>query len=125
MFRALKGRFNPVLWFGIRPPFQGFIQWMRWFPGRCPGLTWCAPLGLGVGLAWSALLGLGSGSFISTKGAPYGSPGQRPGSDMAQMFRAAKVDQLMAWVDQLETQLATSRAQAEKLLEALVAELTH
>ena len=36
----------------------------------------------------------------------------------------AKVDQLMALVDELETQLAASRAVAEKLLEALVAELT-
>ena len=36
----------------------------------------------------------------------------------------AKVDQLMALVDQLEVQLATSHATAAKLLEALVAELT-
>lgn len=36
----------------------------------------------------------------------------------------AKVDQLMALVDQLETQLAASRSAAEKLMEALVAELT-
>ncbi len=36
----------------------------------------------------------------------------------------AKVDQLMALVDQLETQLTTSRAAAEKLMAALVAELT-
>ncbi len=36
----------------------------------------------------------------------------------------AKVDQLMALVDQLETQLAASHAVAENLLEALVAELT-
>ncbi len=36
----------------------------------------------------------------------------------------AKVDQLMALVDQLETQLTTSRATAKNLLEALVAELT-
>jgi type I restriction enzyme S subunit len=36
----------------------------------------------------------------------------------------AKVDQLMAWVAQLETQLAASRATAEKLMEAVVAELT-
>jgi len=36
----------------------------------------------------------------------------------------AKVDQLMALVDQLETQLATSHATAEKLMEAVVAELT-
>lgn len=35
-----------------------------------------------------------------------------------------KVDQLMALVDQLETQLATSRATAKNLLEAVVAELT-
>ena len=35
-----------------------------------------------------------------------------------------KVDQLMALVDQLETQLATSRSTAKDLLEALVAELT-
>ena len=37
----------------------------------------------------------------------------------------AKVDQLMALVDQLETQLTTSRANAKNLLEALVAELTN
>ncbi|MBI5092940.1 MAG: restriction endonuclease subunit S [Candidatus Hydrogenedentes bacterium] len=36
----------------------------------------------------------------------------------------AKVDQLMALVDQLEAQLAASRATAEKLMEAVVAELT-
>lgn len=36
----------------------------------------------------------------------------------------AKVDQLMALVDALETQLAASRATAAKLLDALVAELT-
>lgn len=36
----------------------------------------------------------------------------------------AKVDQLMALVDQLEAQLAASRATAAKLMEALVAELT-
>jgi type I restriction enzyme S subunit len=36
----------------------------------------------------------------------------------------AKVDQLMALVDQLESQLATSRATAANLLEAIVAELT-
>lgn len=36
----------------------------------------------------------------------------------------AKVDQLMALVDALETQLAASRASAANLLEALVAELT-
>lgn len=36
----------------------------------------------------------------------------------------AKVDQLMALVDELETQLAESRATAQKLLERLVAELT-
>ena len=36
----------------------------------------------------------------------------------------AKVDQLMALVDQLEAQLTASRATATKLLEAIVAELT-
>jgi type I restriction enzyme, S subunit len=36
----------------------------------------------------------------------------------------AKVDELMALVDELETQLAASRAAGEKLLAALVAELT-
>lgn len=35
-----------------------------------------------------------------------------------------KVDQLMSLVDELEAQLAQSREKAEKLLEALVAELT-
>jgi len=36
----------------------------------------------------------------------------------------SKVDQLMALVDQLEAQLAASRAVGEKLMEAVVAELT-
>lgn len=36
----------------------------------------------------------------------------------------AKVDQLMSLVDQLETQLTTARAAGEKLMEAVVAELT-
>ena len=36
----------------------------------------------------------------------------------------AKVDELMALVDALETQLATARTTAEKLMEAVVAELT-
>ena len=36
----------------------------------------------------------------------------------------AKVEQLMAFVDALETQLAASRATAANLLSALVAELT-
>ncbi len=36
----------------------------------------------------------------------------------------AKVDQLMALADQLETQLAASRASAEKLMQAVVAKLT-
>ena len=36
----------------------------------------------------------------------------------------AKVEQLMALVDALETQLAASRATASRLLSALVAELT-
>ncbi len=36
----------------------------------------------------------------------------------------AKVDQLMKLVDELETQLAASRGTAEKLIEAVVAELT-
>ncbi len=36
----------------------------------------------------------------------------------------AKVDQLMALVDQLEAQLAESRATASRLMEAVVAELT-
>lgn len=36
----------------------------------------------------------------------------------------AKVDELMALVDALETQLVTARATAEKLMEAVVAELT-
>ncbi len=37
----------------------------------------------------------------------------------------AKVDQLMALVDQLETQIAASRATAKNLLEALVAEVAN
>lgn len=36
----------------------------------------------------------------------------------------AKVDELMALVDALETQLATARTAAEKFMEAIVAELT-
>jgi len=36
----------------------------------------------------------------------------------------AKVEQLMALVDQLETQLSASRATSEKLMEAVVTELT-
>jgi type I restriction enzyme S subunit len=36
----------------------------------------------------------------------------------------AKVEQLMSLVDQLETQLAASRATSQDLMEALVAELT-
>lgn len=36
----------------------------------------------------------------------------------------AKVDELMALVDGLETQLATARNTGEKLMEAVVAELT-
>ncbi|HXH41723.1 MAG TPA: restriction endonuclease subunit S [Thermoanaerobaculia bacterium] len=36
----------------------------------------------------------------------------------------AKVDQLMALVDELETQLAASRATSAKLLDAIVGELT-
>ena len=36
----------------------------------------------------------------------------------------AQVEQRMAWVDALETQLAASRATAANLLSALVAELT-
>ena len=36
----------------------------------------------------------------------------------------AKVDELMALVDTLETQLTTARITAEKLMEAVVAELT-
>jgi type I restriction enzyme S subunit len=36
----------------------------------------------------------------------------------------AKVDELMTLVDVLETQLATARATADKLMEAIVAELT-
>lgn len=41
-----------------------------------------------------------------------------------QLRIVAKVDQLMALVDQLETQLAETRATAKNLLEAVVAELT-
>lgn len=37
----------------------------------------------------------------------------------------AKVDQLMALVDELERQLAVSRAAGEKFLTALIAELTN
>jgi type I restriction enzyme S subunit len=41
-----------------------------------------------------------------------------------QMRIVAKVDQLMALVDQLETQLTASSTTAEKLMEAIVAEFT-
>lgn len=41
-----------------------------------------------------------------------------------QRWIVAKVDELMALVDVLETQLATARTTAEKLMEAVVAELT-
>jgi type I restriction enzyme S subunit len=48
-----------------------------------------------------------------------------PVPPLAEQHRiVAKVDQLMALVDQLETQLAASRATSKNLLEALVAELT-
>lgn len=48
-----------------------------------------------------------------------------PVPPLAEQHRiVAKVDQLMALVDQLETQLASSRAAAGKLMEAVVAELT-
>ena len=44
---------------------------------------------------------------------------------LAEQRRAVtKVEQLMALVDLLETQITTSRSSAEKLIEALVAELT-
>lgn len=50
---------------------------------------------------------------------------QIPVPPLAEQRRiVAKVDQLMALVDQLETQLTTSRASAEKLMVAVVAELT-
>ena len=46
-------------------------------------------------------------------------------SPLAEQRRiVAKVDHLMALVDELETQLAASRATAKNMLEALVAELT-
>lgn len=49
---------------------------------------------------------------------------QVPVPSLAEQRRiVAKVDQLMALVDELETQLAASRATAEKLLEGIVAEL--
>ena len=41
-----------------------------------------------------------------------------------QHWIAAKVDQLMALADELEMQLAASRANAANLLSALVADLT-
>lgn len=48
-----------------------------------------------------------------------------PASPLAEQRRiVAKVDQLMALVNELETQLADSRTTAKNLLEALVAELT-
>ena len=48
-----------------------------------------------------------------------------PSPPLAEQRRiVAKVDQLMALVDELETHLAASRATAKNLLQALVAELT-
>ena len=48
-----------------------------------------------------------------------------PVPPLAEQHRiVAKADQLMALVDQMETQLTASRAAAEKLMEAVVAELT-
>ena len=64
--------------------------------GRCPRLAWAGPLAL-----------------------------RHPLPPLAEQRRiVAKVEQLMALVDALETQLAASRATAANLLTALVAELT-
>jgi len=68
--------------------------------------------------------------FITTAGQKTVNQGhirslQIPLPPLAEQRRiVAKVDQLMALVDELETQLASSREVAKNLLEALVAELT-
>lgn len=60
--------------------------------------------------------------FIATKDVGYGRDALV--YDIAEQRRiVAKVDQIMVLVDQLETQLTTSRAAAERLMEALVSEL--
>jgi hypothetical protein len=51
-------------------------------------------------------------------------PSLRTNLNILQYRIVAKADQLMTLVDELETQLAASRATAKNLLEALVAELT-
>ncbi len=56
-------------------------------------------------------------------GCNYGTRTHQP--PLAEQRRiVAKVEQLMALVDELETQLAASRATPANLLSALVAELT-
>ncbi len=57
-------------------------------------------------------------------GRAFGPPAPRLPRLAEQRRTVAKVEQLMALVDALETQLAASRATAANLLSALVAELT-
>lgn len=86
-----------------------------------------AALALSAGFSHSVIEGLKSGMAASQvnisqpklKSVPIPIP------PLAEQRRiVAKVDQLMAWMDKLEAQLTTSRATAEKLMEAVVAELT-
>jgi len=81
----------------IERPFRAWRMIGPRFLGRCPRLAWAGPLAL---------------------------RDQTLPPRAEQRRIVAKVDQLMAMVDALETQLAASRATAANLLSALVAELT-
>jgi hypothetical protein len=80
---------------------------------------WVAPSALRVFICantWGVAPGCHSAGPLALQ--PPASTRRRTTTDRA------KVDHLMALVDQLETQLEASRATAANLLEALVAELT-
>ncbi len=66
-------------WLGSMTPLQGFLIF-AWtvFPGLHPGLSYIAPLGL-------TEFGL-----LSPEGAPYHSPGQRPGTRNKRIIKALK-----------------------------------